>query len=237
MIPVICLTNDKHLWAIRPFEYLYYQYWGAPLIVAGYSHPSFALNEKSTFVSIDQKNYPANQWSTGLIRLLNDHVLNSHFILLLEDFFLTAVVQSEKIEALVKLAQTDKTILRVDLTADRAAQRHIKHGSYEGMRLISTPHSSPYQMSFQAGIWNKALMLDVLRAGEDPWQSELNGSTRLSGMDERNHRVYGTLDAPLRYAPVIRSSKGKFKFEKLERIPDEHRRVIIKMLSEGSKTK
>jgi len=235
MIPIICLTNDKHLWAMRPFEYLYYQYWGAPLIVAGYSHPSFVLNEKSTFVSIDQKNYPAQQWSTGLIRLLNDHVPNSHFILLLEDFFLTAKVNGEQIEALEGFAKSNLDVLRVDLTADRASQKHAVNGRVGGLRMITTPRTSPYQMSFQAGLWNKKLMLDVLRPSEDPWQSEINGTARLSNMDEHKYRVFGTLDYPVRYAPVIRSSKGQFRFEKLEQIPTAHRRIIENMLNEGTK--
>jgi hypothetical protein len=72
-------------------------------------------------------------------------------------------------------------------------------------------------MSYQAAIWHKKNMRKVLEKGENPWESEVNGSKRVG-----NLRVLGTKPALLRYQPVWRSKKRKWQLEKIKTVDLEY---------------
>lgn len=115
---IVVLTNDKHLWLLRPFAYLFNQFWGAAVTVAGYGRPEFELPDNFSFVSIAPHNYPANRWSDGLIWVLN-HMTRSHVILMLEDYWLNAPVNEGCVAMMFRYAWQNPDVLRIDLTADR----------------------------------------------------------------------------------------------------------------------
>lgn len=219
-----CLTNEKHYWLLPGFLELYHQFWPHGRVeVVGYGAPSFPLGVP--FRSIAPRNYPAEQWTTGLLEFLRS-IEDEYFVLMLEDYWLTAPVPGSiaMLCNAVASGYFGPHFLRLDLSADRAAHPYTLHQRVAGYEIISTPPHTPYQMSFQAAIWHRANLLAVLVAGETPWEAEVHGSRRLRGTD---WLVLGTLSRPLVYTPVWRGNQGRAN---LAALPEKQRLDLMRAI-------
>jgi hypothetical protein len=68
-------------------------------------------------------------------------------------------------------------------------------------------------MSYQAAIWNRDLLLEILVPKETAQESEVNGTKRLRGRDDI--KVLGTLERPLVYQPVYRAHRNRMQLDKI----------------------
>lgn len=208
MIRVLCLTCDKYSWALRGFSFLFNRYWSElqPVLVAGYNPPGFPLPDNFEFYSIAPQEYPSNQWTTGLKKVL-ESIEDTHLIIILEDNWLCRGVNHQAVDTLHELCQLNPQVLRMDLTDDRQYNGHVN--DYEPMLyygyndIIQTPADSPYQSSLQAGIWNRKLLLEVLHEGESAWQFEI-GQTGTNIRNRTDLLVLGTRQRPVRYANLFK---------------------------------
>ena len=205
---VFVITCDKYLWALKGFIHQFQKYWSSlqPVVVAGYTAPDFDLPPNFTFHSISATEYPKGRWSTGLIEFLRS-VNDDHFVLLLEDYWLCRGVNHQAVCTLHDLCRMQREILRLDLTDDRqynGEARDFDYMPYYGYNdIVWTPPKSPYQMSLQAAIWNRRLLLEVLHPRESAWQVEIAGTaTNVRKRDDV--WVLGTRQRPVRYANVFR---------------------------------
>jgi hypothetical protein len=207
------LANDHHLPLLRGFAYLWNKYAGEkPVTIFGFNPPQFTLPGNFAFYSLGPQ-LPVNQWSLGLRRAVLQFRQRA-FILLLEDFWLYDTVDWQAVNLVSKLM--DDTILRIDLSGNRAAvaSKRLKVidtiGNYE---VIEADSDAPYAMSYQAGIWHAGNLLSVLRDTENPWESEVEGSLRVttSGL-----RVIGTKPAAMHYQPVYRTKKRTWQLSKMK---------------------
>lgn len=203
MIPVYVLTNNNHLWLFPGFTYLWNKYCGSQVVVFGFDKPT-GLPNNFYFQSLGPQ-LPASKWSNGLLKML-DSIGHLHFILMLEDFWLYQPVDKQRINQAAKLMNDD--VLRIDLSGNRAS---YKSAVEIAPGVVETPLGTPYQMSYQAAIWHKENLRKVLRNGENPWQSEINGSQRIG-----NLQVWGTKPAALHYQPVWRSQRGRWQLDKIK---------------------
>lgn len=227
MLRVFVEVSDKYLWALRPFSYLFNIYWSSlqPVVVFGYSPPDFRLPENFSFYQISPQNYPADKWSNGMINVLNNHS-DSHFVLLLADYWLIRTVDVRGVSTCHEYVSNRNDVLRIDLTDDRQYNGDSRDidmwGSYD---ILETPFSSPYQMSTQAGIWNRELMLSLMRPDMSAWDVEIYTQPPPS------MRVFGTRQRPVRYANAI--NKGKIDDEQISKIPEQHKFIIQDMIPYG----
>lgn len=221
---VIVMTSDSYLWALRPFCYLFNIYWSSlqPVLVVGYSRPKFPLPNNFEFYSVGDQTGP-DQWSGTLIRALN-YIPDTHFVLMLEDYWLQRTVDHVGIASLTEYCQGHDEVIRLDLTDDRLhaygdARDAPDYGPWGHYDLIITGNDKQYQFSMQAGIWNKHHMLSLIQAGKSPWEVELYTSIPDGWI------VLGTRQFPLRYANAL--LKGRFIQKQFDKIPAEHRNLII----------
>jgi hypothetical protein len=99
-------------------------------------------------------------------------------------------------------------VIRFDLTTDRLGDKHHDIGWFHHFDLIEAEKTATYNLSFQASIWRRELLLEVLRPGESPWESEINGSVRLNATP---YRVVGTRQWPMKY--IIAVNKGRLALD------------------------
>jgi len=230
MLPVYVLTNDNHLWLLRGFCHLWAKFYSAdaPVTVCGYNPPPFALPANFTFRSLGPTNRPVEQWSDGLIQLCHECAY-THFVLMLEDYWLTARTDPRLVHAAWFTLHTSGW-LSIDLSGTRQAGKRARVvGQFAGGEYVETPPGTPYQMSFQAAIWNKARLLEILHPGETPWQVEVDGSQRV---DAAGLRVLGTRPALLHYKPVYRCKRGALN---LDGVPDVGKIEAMGWTSRGVK--
>jgi hypothetical protein len=231
MLPVLVTTSQKHLWALRPFAYLFNTYWSSlqHVDVITDVKPGFTLPDNFEVISTTGgRPSPKERWSDMLILAMRNHVHSSHFVLLLEDYWMIRTVDVGGVASLADYARQHADVLRMDLTSDRQFNGRARDaGAWGHYDLVETHADSEYQMSLQAGIWNRDHMLSILRAGMTPWEIELYLTPALA--ERPDLKVVGTKQCPVRYANVSNSGKGLVEDE-VRRVPAEH---LERMRREG----
>lgn len=227
MLPVVVLTSRAYHWLLLPFAYLFNVYWSTlqhVIVVTDVMPRGVTLPENFSVVSVSKgRALPKERWSDGLIEALR-HIQGQHFVLMLEDYWLVRTVDDRAIPTLAEYCRTHPDILRCDLTDDRQYNgAAYSIGSYGHYDLVETPPDSPYQMSLQAAIWNKDLLLSLLRPELTPWQVELYLSPELHSRPDL--RVIGTRQCPVRYANVTKGGVAGAALN-VDLIPQEHRQVL-----------
>lgn len=215
---VYVMTSDGYLNILKSYAYLFNRYWSKrqQVVVAGYAAPEFDLPSNFSFISLgNQRDYPVNRWSDGLIKLLNQ-IDDSHFILMLEDYLITRHVDTEAVQILYDYARQFTYTVRVDLTGDRlyAFGVDLNYGTVNRLDLIKSMPGSPYHMSMMTAIWNRELLLKVLVPGETPWDLEIRGTPRLS--HEQDMLVIGTRQWPVKHTLAFRGGdSGKLLLDEV----------------------
>lgn len=210
MIPVYVITNDNHLWLLPGFAYLWNKYSDAShqVVVVGYSKPDFELPRNFRFMSLGSQR-PKEEWSDALFDFM-DRIGHNRFILMLEDFWLNDWMDRLVINKLDRFVTDD--VLRIDLSGNRLSYPHLPVGQkVMNVDLIESLPTAKYQMSYQAAIWHKDNLRKVLKSGENPWESEINGSKRVG-----NLRVLGTNPKVVSYQPVWRSQQKRWQLDKIK---------------------
>ena len=205
IMKTVVFTSDSHNWLLKGFFHQWKKYAGGAVEVAGFTKPELPKNVK--FHSIgDMKDYPVDKWSNGLIKYLNE-IPDELVLILLEDYWLIRPIDYDAVEEAAELMESYKDVIRFDLTTDRANNRNAEYaGAFRKLDLCRA--KGDYSLSFQASIYRKSLLLEVLKPDESPWQTELNGSARLNALP---YDVLGCYSWPINYAIVV--NKGKFDTE------------------------
>ena len=138
------LTSVNYAKLLGEFAERFEKYWGAPFNV---------------YVS----NTDLQHWSDGVIHFLRDMV-HEHFVLLHEDFYLDAPVRHDLIE---KLWNMRHGYDRISLLGNHTPKRTVRNGEF----YVHKPEGED-QFSFEASIQRRQFLLDNLRPGLDPWESE-----------------------------------------------------------------
>lgn len=207
----VVLTSDNHAWLLKGFLHQWQKYGACTngdkefleLEVAGFTHPDF-LPDSVRFCSIGKfEDYPVTHWSDALIAYL-EFLQDDLVTIFLEDYWLLRTINRKAVWDACQYMQENIDVIRFDLASDRMFARGARFlGSYRSIDLCQG--GEDYSLSFQASIYRRELLLQMLRIGETPWQAELNGTGRL------NHtpwRVMGTYNWPINYMIVM--NKGQF---------------------------
>lgn len=215
-IRVIVTTCDRYLKYVQPFAYLFNLFWSSlqPVDILGYKAPDFPLPPNFTFYSAGEDG-GQDHWTDGIIKFLgstDDELL----VLLLDDYWLCRKADNSGVATLADYMYGRQNVLRLDLTADRLYAGNMRDvESYGHYDIVETPHGTPYQMSLQAGIWRRNLLLDLLKPDMSPWAVELQTQP------PESMRVLGTRQSPLRYANVFKGGDPG-NLLNLSQIPGEH---------------
>jgi hypothetical protein len=220
--PIYVLTSDKYLWLLRGFSHLFNIYWGTDheVTVIGFDSPStFVLPDNFGFLSVGEGDFPPEKWSDALLTALA-YREEELFVLMLEDYWLTRRVDVSGVRYMYDYMAEHSDILRGDLTGDRLyAGGKFEIGTFGHLDLVETPHNTPYQISLQAGIWRRELMMKVLKPGTSPWEFEMHTQPQPTGQ-----RVIGSHQMPVRYCNVMKS--GRVQDKEIDKIPDPHRGTV-----------
>jgi len=232
-VKVVVSCSDRYQWALRPFYTQFNRHYSTlqSVIVAGYTYPHFVLPSNFYFRSIRQPQYPKELWVDGMLEFLY-WFPDDIFVLMLEDYWISRTVDNVGIDSLADYMCYNSDVLRVDLTADRLYTGGARDvGAWGHYDLVEAP-GSQYQMSLQAGIWNKRLfieVLDKLRPNQhSAWDVELEGTTYVNNS---KMRVIGTRQFPMRYVNGINDKLGVNKT--LDILSDMDRLEILSMIPES----
>lgn len=236
MIPVIVMTSDKFMDCLPPYMHLFNKYWGMhqDCTIICFKKPNFYLPANFGIYSMgDMESYPVTKWSNVILDYLALHPNISHFILMLEDYWLTRPVNTHAVRMLVDYALQFRNVLKIDLCADRlyaAGMRDYNTCGY--LDLIKSDPASQYHMSLMAGIWNRELFTRFVVPDESPWDIELRGTPRVAAAADEV-LVLGTRQWPVRHTLAHRNGDHERYF--LDELSTEDRNVALRLIANLSK--
>lgn len=202
----VVFTSDNHSWLLKGFFRQWIRYAGSynalEVEVAGFTKPPY-IPKCVPFYRIGKfEDYPVEKWSDAVIKYL-EGVRDELVLILLEDYWLMRPLAYGGIYAARKYMVEHRDVIRFDVAADRMfAKGAVLKGNSGAVDICEC--KGDYSLSFQASIYRVELLLQVLKAGENPWQSELNGTARLN---ELPYRVVGSYQWPMQYMIVM--NKGQ----------------------------
>ena len=217
------MTSTKYHHLLPGFCYMFNGFWpDQNVMIATDTAISQDLPDNFTVHSYsDWKPLPSTRWSNGL-RYALKKIPDGIVTLLLEDYYLIAPVDQEIVDQGIEIMKHyHNNLLRFDLTTDRMYNGYVKDlGKYGVLDLVETPFESEYQMSFQAGMWNRQLLLNIIPNGLSPWQAEMY----IQPPEEM--RVFGTKQHPVKYTNIIMTGGTMGPRVNYEGIPDDHMQVM-----------
>jgi len=201
----VVFTSDTHNWLLKGFFHQWKKYAHCDFLdieVAGFTKPE-GLPDDVAFYSIGKfEDYPVNKWSDGVIKYMQS-IQDEMVMVLLEDYWLMRPINKAALYMAYGFMDNHPDVMRFDVAADRMFSRDCHFArTYYGFDLCAG--KGQYSLSFQASIYRRKALLEMLKPGETPWQAELNGSGRLN---QSPYQVVGTMNWPMNYMIVV--NKGK----------------------------
>lgn len=199
---IMMMTSDKGNWLIPGFAYQWQKYCGLPVTIFGFTKPNFPLPDNFDFHSLGKfEDYPADKWSNALLEAFETFP-DEQVAIFLEDYWLVRQVPLSIFSFAETFMRLQPDVIRFDLTSDRLYGGNIRDaGYYSNYDLIESLHSD-YQISFQASVYNKSKLAELIEPNMSPWDIEFQGTHK---MKQSDLRVFGTRQWPVRYQIMVRA--------------------------------
>lgn len=198
---VICTTSDLYHHILPVFFYLFEKYWGGEVELVGYKQPK-NLPSYCSFHSMGDQRGPSF-FSDDLIKYFEKQ--NDRFIWIMEDTFLKAPVNHERISTLRGLMRNDSTIGRISLSCDSIRHYTEVYMHTDAVVIYKTPPVSAYHLSTQPAIWNKNYLLKWLWPNHSPWEFEnLKGMIYEHPENEFVNLALDKFNAPIQHNEGVR---------------------------------
>jgi ABC-type antimicrobial peptide transport system permease subunit len=183
---ILINTTDSFEDCWTPFFTLFKKYW------TDYTGKIYLNTETKAFtfpdldiISVQNNKLTPNKnitWSQCLINALE--MIEEDIILYMqEDYFIKSKVKNEIVENFMLLmSQNDIDCLHL---TDQSSSEPFFPSNYEDLWLIDK--NASFRISCQAALWRKSVLLQYIRAYENPWQFEKYGTKRAQIF---NHKFY-----------------------------------------------
>tara|TARA_R110000824_G_C15220596_1_gene677546 strand:+ start:104 stop:895 length:792 start_codon:yes stop_codon:yes gene_type:complete len=172
--PVLIATSDEYLDLLKPFFYLFNEFWSAeqPVTILGYKKPTFGLPLNFTFESLGEQR-GIQFWAEDVKKYLCN-LKDDYFIYTAEDLFLTRPVNFKSLKTLLKFWHTEGLDLaRIGLGNTVRNEEHTHVGKTDGCDIIIQNQLSNHRISLQWSLWNKKYFMKHLHKGYSQWDFEV----------------------------------------------------------------
>lgn len=220
-VTIVVSSCDKYAALWEPFFGSLFKYWptlntihrdSKILLVANhqqYQHP------RVTMINIPNE----TSWTDNILTALSQ-VDTKYVLLALDDYWLNAPINEERLAELLQLMRTsDAAMLQLSYN-DLRYQSGDPHSTIDGVMYRNK--YAHYKLSLQLAVWDKQALLDLLRPGENPWEFELAGTVRSHGYprtiftvanNEPISYVNATYQGHIRSEAITHAVQHKFAFD------------------------
>ena len=171
---ILISSCDKYYDLWEPFFSLFFKYWpDCPYQVYLSTNHKIYDNPRVNIIRMGED----ADWTTGF-RFSLDQIPYKYVIVMMEDFLPIQSVDTHRIEKLISFMENKGAgCLRLypcpgpDLPcSDNQDVGEISKGS-------------AYRLSLQAAVWDKKILLELLRDGESAWELEIKGTERTNELE------------------------------------------------------
>jgi hypothetical protein len=159
------------LW--NPFWTLFFRFW------PDCPYDRYLISNHKTFQDSRVKTIPVGEdrgWAANL-RTALESMPNRYVLYLQEDYLINAPIHSERIQ---RLANTHRNSGAICLCL---YPRYNCRTPYTGDQSVDVVNeATPFRVSLQTSIWDKAALLALLRDDESQWQFEYRASRETHGL-------------------------------------------------------
>lgn len=202
---IMMMTSDKGNWLIPGFIYQWQKYCGLPITIFGFSPPNCPLPDNFDFHSLgDFEDYPADKWSNALLEAFETFP-DEQVVIFLEDYYLVRRVPLDLFSFAETFMTMQPEVFRFCLTSDRLYSGNIRDAGYYNQYDLIESLWSEYQMSFQASVYSKPLLKELIQPNMSPWDIEMSVTNALKNRPDL--RVFGTRQWPVRYQIMVRAGQ------------------------------
>ncbi len=171
-IALIVPSCDKYKGLWKPFFTLLKKYWfDCPFKIYLISeNPNYLGTVLTILEGILEKD---QSWATRLKNAL-EKIKEPYVFLMLDDYFLMEKVDTERILKLFEIMKKEN-ICHLGLTPFFHPVDFPQFKDYPDLIEVM---QDPYRVTLQAGIWNREILIKILKDGETPWETEEQGTER-----------------------------------------------------------
>jgi|GEM_PF-592033 len=172
---IVVSSCDKYSDLWNPFFTLFFRYWpDCPF-------PVYLVSNTKIFDDHRVKTVPVGDdkgWASNIKTIISS--LGEEYILYMqEDYFLQSFVDTEKIKDLLEYMSVE-SVGSIRLIGSPEPKH--KHSNPFG--LCEVKKKEQYRVSLQGSLWNKNILLCLLKDGESGWDMEREGSIRSNDLKE-----------------------------------------------------
>lgn len=160
-------------------------------------------------VNYDKKiniiNYNKNRNWSERVKYSLQKINTKNVLIILDDFIIEEKVNSIEIEKLNNLMCKDKTIANIILTniIGKNENNNLLMSKYIGRNRYGK-----YKTALQCGIWDREVLINLLKDKESPWEFEIFGNIRSFLIDKKFYALNND-DKPIKYNDGFFIVQGK----------------------------
>lgn len=182
-VSIVCVTCDKYARLMPGFYHFLDRYWPGrtwPLqVVAERESPWLPQSPRYFYYYYDED----RRWASNMLRFLAK-AAPEIIVLLLDDYYLSESADDDTMRQLVAMIEGDESIGYINLrpwsddVIDGEDWTSWQQISGRPMTGEYDEAVAPYLLSLQPGIWRSDFLRWLLKAGEDHWDTEREGTIR-----------------------------------------------------------
>jgi hypothetical protein len=206
---ILVPSCDAYSDAWDPFFAFFFKYWpDCPFPIYLISENKVFPDPRVTTITL-KKDFG---WANNVDMALKQ-VSGKYFIYFLEDVFLMKKVDTARILRLFEMLKRDN-IACLRLYPSPEPDMPYAKGVNEGERLGVIAQNAPYRVSTMTAIWKKESFLNLMKAGENAWQMEWEGTKRSALGSELFLSVYEKNPAISYFSTAIK--RGKWFYDAVQ---------------------
>lgn len=165
---IVISTYNGYAWIVPIFLYFFRKYWP--------DNP-YQIEILTETDHLDGAVFYAGKisWPNRIINYIKQSE-DDKFMIIGEDTIIRKTINTERVKVAEELCKGDVGCVRLN-PPDRYFKNHVINSDIKGFKEY--PQDKPYSISFHAAVWQKQLLLDILRDDSDIWKLETRCSERL----------------------------------------------------------
>ncbi len=204
---VLVLSCDKYAFIAKQCVSILHKQW--PDCPANL----YVLTETSNINGAKNINVNNSCWSNRLIECLKQ-ITEQIILIILDDFWIEEPVNTSLVGKYVREIKKDQKIGNIGFSA--MPGQNFKNTIIGCSSRTRKPWSL---LNYQIGLWRKENLLLILKAGENPWQSEIFGSVRTRMFPWMEfYCLKNDSDSPFAYDKGWLVVRGKWNMREAKRI-------------------